>query len=321
MYNKVFITGGTGLLGREITTLLCKNKFEVVALKRHTSKIDHFPKAVHWVKGDLAEPNTYLPALQQADIVIHAAAKVSFNPSRSNSILQFNVSTTNQIATACLKQNIPLIYISSVAALGSLQDTHIDESSNFSIHENNTAYAKSKYLAEKEVWQAISNGLQAMILNPSIILGIPAKWHESTGNFWKQIQKGLRFAPTGITGFVDARDVASILFQLIQEPRFGQAFIVNAENRSYQEFFQQIASSMGKQTTISTFPKWIGEVLWRASSFVRLFGIKAPMSKALHKTMHNKFYYNNSKIEQATGFQFRPIEESIQWVTEHYTSD
>ena len=321
MNSRVFITGGTGLLGRQILHRFFEEGCSLTALKRETSNTDGLPNQIHWVQGDLNRPATYLSNLQQADLVIHSAAKVSFNPKRKNQTIQFNVRTTETIAEACLEAGIPLVHISSVSALGSLSDHSIDETSSFSLNATNTAYAKSKYLSEQKVWACINKGLRAVILNPSIIIGIPAKWHESSGSFWQQIDQGLSYAPTGVTGFVDARDVAEVALQLVRQQQYGQSFLVNAENLGYQNFFQMIADSLGKEKKVKVFPKWMSELLWPLATVVRKIGLKVSLTKALHQTIHQKFYYDNSKVKNALDVEFRPVEESIKWVSERYLQD
>ena len=308
---KLFLTGATGLLGKEVVRQFHATGVEITALKRANSNISDLPETIHWITGNLEDPLSYLNQIEEADVVVHMAAKVSFNPKRARSIIDFNVNTTKEIVNACLEHNKKMIYVSSVAALGDLKSQMVTEQSDFDLNGTNTAYAKSKYLAEIEVQRGIAEGLQAIIVNPSIIIGEPANWYESTGSFWQRIDKGVRHYPQGSTGFVDVKDVAKAIVQLYQKELFGEQFIVNGSNASYQSFFQLIHQSLNKSTQLKPMPKWVGGILWRLAKVVNPLGLTIPFSKALVKTMNSNVEYSSEKLQQAIGINFTPLAQSV----------
>lgn len=316
--HNIFITGATGLLGRSILFELA-SKYNITALKRSSSIVDGLPQNIHWVTGDLALFESIEQEIKAVDVVIHAAAKVNFNPKQAQEIMAFNVDATKNIVDACLEHNKRLIHISSVAALGGLADLQINEDSAFDIEGVNTDYAKSKYFSEIEVWRGIAEGLDAVIINPSIILGIPSKFPESSGIFWKQIDNGLPVYPTGTTGFVDARDVAKIIYLLVDSEVSGERFVVSAENWSYQDFFSEIADSLDKKPPQKPLKKWQSSLLWRASALARQLGTKANYTKALHHTTRAPIHYQSNKVIDSLGITFRPVKESIKWVSTAYS--
>lgn len=321
MGRRIFITGATGLLGREILQEFLQKGYQIIALKREKSDISNFHGNIEWITGDLEYFDTYAEVFSKVDLVIHAAGKVGFHPHRGRQIIHFNTNTTKDIVNACLEHRCELIFVSSVAALGQSKNGFTSEQDDFDLNALHNDYDYSKYFSEMEVWRGIAEGLKAIMINPSIILGIPARWHESSGTFWKQIRGGFSYYPQGSTGFVDARDVAFATRKLYENQSFGERFIINSENRSYEDFLKSIHQSFGRNSNMKAVPKWISSIAWRLSSIGRLVGLKPVYSKALHKTINSHQAFSNQKIKETIDIKFRKLEESVNWVSEQYLAD
>ncbi len=97
-----------------------------------------------------------------------------------------------------------------------------------------------------EVWRGIAEGLEAVIVNPSIIIGANAGF-EGSGAIFELVKNGLSFYTDGTTGFVDVQDVAAAMIKLMNRSEApangesGERFIVSAENYSYKDFFTAVA--------------------------------------------------------------------------------
>jgi len=315
--SSVFITGATGLVGKAILNELSQFSFQVTALHREKSILPDI-SAVSWVEGDLADSDTYLNHLLACDVVIHAAANVEFNPKFDQKTLEFNTSVTKDIVQACIDGGKRLIHISSVAALNNSKKELTTEESEFDLNLNHTGYAKSKYFSEMEVWRGIAEGLDAVILNPSIILGIPSEFPESSGIFWKQVDKGMPRIPAGGSGFVDARDVAKVVYKLIDSDISGERFVISGDNLTYKEFFGQIATALQQKPPTTILKTWESKLLYMGSSFVRLFGISPTYSKALHDNLFLTHKFDSSKAQKTFGMEFRSTTNSVDWVTKAY---
>jgi len=314
----ILITGGSGLLGRAILNELSHFSYTITATCRPTSIIDDTPATVNWVIIDILDSQQIEELVKQSDVVIHCAGFINFNPQKDRQTISFNEESTKHIVAACLQEKKRLIHISSVATLGSITDTNINELSDFSLSDINTGYAKSKYFAELQVWRGIAEGLNAVILNPSIIIGIPHNFKKSSGSFWDKIGKGLRYYPKGSSGFVDARDIAILVNHFIGNDIAGEQYIVNAENWSYKKFFTSIAESIHSTPPNKVLPFWLSNVLWRIARPLQFFGIAIPLSKAFHLTYNSDKVYDSRKVENELDFEFRPLKESIEWVSDAY---
>src|SRR3569623_536013 len=115
-----------------------------------------------------------------------------------------------------------------------------------------------------EVWRWIAEGLRAVIVNPSIIIG-PNAGTEGSGSLFKVIKDGLKFYTGGSMGFVDVQDVARCMIALMNSKISGERFIIYAENRSYKDITAELAgASIGKLPAVD-------KVSSRAAAIVRQF--------------------------------------------------
>ncbi|MBX2845037.1 MAG: NAD-dependent epimerase/dehydratase family protein [Saprospiraceae bacterium] len=321
---KIFLTGGTGLLGRSIISRITEeDNYEIIGLKRATSQLEGISEKVTWMEGDLLDQAFIEAQVQQADLVIHCAAVVDFRPSRRKEILKTNVTSTAQIVDACVEHNKRLIHISSVAALGYPEKgKEVTENTDFQPDALNTDYAYSKYYSEMEVWRGFAEGLNGVVLNPSIIIGKPAKWSDSTGSFWVSARKGLPFYTTGTTGFVDARDISDVVAGLLDSEITGERFIMNSENWSYRAFNNLVASSINAKPPKIKVTSLLGGLMWRTGWLIqKVFRYQIPYTKALHQVASTTAHFSSEKAQRQLGARFRPVEESIHWLSEQFLAD
>ena len=237
----VLVTGGTGFLGSYIIKELVEKNYPVRAIRRTTSKIPFYISAnifeqVQWVEGDILDPVSLDEAMEGADAVIHSAAIISFAKADKKKMYHVNVQGTANVVNAAIEKNISrLVHISSVAALGRNKlGGHVNEERKWQESSMNTHYAISKYKAEMKVWRGIAEGLNAVIINPSTVLGY-GDWDTSSCRIFKTIYNEFPWYSTGINGFVDIEDVARTTVLLMQSDIKEQRFIVNGDNWSFQQ--------------------------------------------------------------------------------------
>ena len=195
----VFVTGATGLVGSHLVQALVQQGKPVRALYRSAVPAYTGADKVEWVQGDILDVISLEEALNGVSQVYHCAAVVSFNPKRINELFQVNVEGTANVVNACINAGVQkLLYVSSVAALGRMrEDSAIDENMHWSPKTNNSEYGKSKYLAEMEVWRGIGEGLKAVIVNPTIILGA-GDWNAGSTQIFKTVYNEFPWYTGGI---------------------------------------------------------------------------------------------------------------------------
>ena len=204
-------------------------------------------------------------------------------------------------------------YISvQFAALGrTKKKQHLDEKARWERNAFNSNYAISKYLSEQEVWRGIAEGLNAAILNPSVILGA-GFWDKGTPRLFQQAWNGLRFYPPGSTGFVDVRDVARLAILLMESEQSAQRFIANSSNIDYRTFFTEIAQAFKKRPPALLANSFLRECGWRLDWLrQKLTGGKRFLTKETARHTGRSYLYDNKKSIDLLNFHYTPIEQTI----------
>ena len=331
----IFVTGGTGLVGSHVLLLLVKQKKEVKALKRKSSSkklckkiFDYYElgdlfNKIAWVEGDVNDISSLNDGISGCNFLIHCAGHVSFYKSEFENLKKINIEGTSNVVNAALKQGVKkLAYVSSIATLGSTDDTSlIDEECHFKEIKNQSNYAQTKYLAELEVWRASAEGLDMVIINPSVILG-PGDWSKGSSQIFEKIYNGLRFYTSGSTGYVDVMDVADAIVKLLFSKIKNDRFIVNGANLTYRDCFDRIAISLGKRKATIKVTPFLKEFAWRFEAVKSLITGKKPLltRETANSAMTNKSF-SSSKIEQKFGFKHRDIDETIEKYSKWFIAD
>ena len=333
----IFLTGGTGLVGAHILLKLTESGQKVKALKRKRSSLtviknifSHYKKtnllqSIEWIEGDLLDLFSLQEGINGCNTVIHCAAIVSFNPKDFKKMMKINVEGTANIVNICLENNIDkLAYISSIATLNDEKNQVRTEDSFWKESKSNSQYAKSKYLSEQEVWRGIEEGLNSIIVNPSVILG-PGDWQKGSSQMFEKVWKGLKFYSSGSTGYIDVVDVAKCVIKLLEKEIINERFILNAENKKYRDIFDSIGENLNKPKPYIKVSPLIKEIAWRIEWLMSLITNKSPLitKETANTAMKNKSF-SNEKIIKALDYKFIPIEESIkhysQWFLEEYAN-
>ena len=336
----IFITGCTGLVGshlvaelvnrqqstdnRQQTTvkLLCRKNSDLSLLNRVLSRygINGIPADVEFVYGDVLDYDIIESAMKDVDEVYHCAAVVSFDPSDKGSLMRVNVEGTRNMVNAALHCGVKkFCHVSSIAALGrALEGESIDEESPWTRSKNNSVYSNSKHEAEMEVWRGIAEGLNATIVNPSLILGA-GRWDSSSCELFNTVAKGFPFYTEGVNGFVDVKDVARAMIMLMENNKFGQRYCLNGALISYKELFTLMANNFNVKVPCIKVGKTLSEIAWRIFwIFGKIQGKKPLITKETARTATRKYSYSSSKIIRELNFQFTPIEESVKEICELY---
>jgi nucleoside-diphosphate-sugar epimerase len=323
LWSMDLVTGGTGIVGRELLSQLLSKGGEVRALRRESSdteSVEAFIKAqgvsterLSWVNGDTREYAEICDAIEDCNRVYHLAALVSFHPSDEPSLMEINRGGTANVVNAMLEHAIhDLVYVSSVAALGHTLNKSITEETSFEEGPLITAYSRSKYESELEVWRGQEEGLSVLILNPSVIIG-EGDFSRSSGELFSQSAKGIPVFPAGKTGFVSARDVAGACLALAESGIRGERFILSAENISYKDAMGAIAYSVGAKPPTKIVKWWmINLVVFMFAALEFFTGRKSMANKTSMRMAQLKTKYDGSKILRALeGWEYESVQGAI----------
>ncbi|MGK0388208.1 MAG: dihydroflavonol-4-reductase [Maribacter sp.] len=316
MSKKVFITGATGFLGSYLTRLLIEKGYEVSASKRVNSRMDllqDIHSKVKWIDGDILDVSFLDKAIEGMYLVFHCAAIVSFSPKDVEKMMAINVEGTVNIVNMCLHHQVKkLIHVSSIAAIGrSIHETSITEKTIWQKSELNTSYAKSKFLAEQEVWRGHSEGLNIGIVNPSIILGA-GYWDNGSCKLFSTVHKGLKFYPIGSTGFVDVRDVAQSMLAIARSEKAGERYIINGSNTPYQQLFNLMADELEVKRPYIKVNPLLRALSWRIEKLKgKITGNHPLITRDTALLSSLSYQYINTKSIEELGIEYTPLESTV----------
>src|ERR1017187_8953899 len=213
--NKILVTGASGLLGKELATQLLNNGCRVTAMYHATPVMLAHP-LLTIQQCDILDPSALEELMTGMTHVFHCAAVVSFEPADRSRLFKINVEGTENVVNACIQAKVQkLIHVSSVSSLGRIRNGEtVTEEMNWTEETGKSVYGKSKYLGEMEVWRGIGEGLEAAIVNPSIILG-GNDWESGSMALFKSAYDEFKYYTEGVSGFVDVADVARVMILLM----------------------------------------------------------------------------------------------------------
>lgn len=331
------VTGGTGLLGSHLLVELCKTEAPIRVLVRDKKSIlkarktfayyikdpDSYINRIEWVEGDIRDVLLLEQMLENVSRVYHCAGFVSFDPGNKKRVLEVNSKGTANIVNATLnKRNIRFCHVSSIASLGrDKKGGFTDESDSWKQSSKSSVYSISKFEAEREVWRGVEEGLDAVIVNPSVILG-PGNWKHGSSRLFQTVWNGLKYYSVGMNGFVDVRDVAGVMIQLMDSSISAERFVVSSENIAYRQLFDWMAEELGKEKPKYKIAPYFSGLIWRAEKIrSTITGKKPVVTRETATTANNEYRFSNEKIKSALDHQFIPVRESVRDTCRLFLSD
>ncbi len=312
---KALVTGGTGFLGANITNHLIKQGHEVRILMRRTSStkaIDDlkFEKAL----GDITDPASLVAAMQGVDWVFHTAASVSMWKGSWKQSHDINVGGTRNMVEAAMKTGVKrFIHTSTINVFGIPKEGEVGDESLEWNQPFDFAYNHSKREGEKEVQKAVRQGLQAVILNPGMILG-ERDVNLNGGSMLLDIRNGkMPVCPPGGNGVCDADAVAKAHIAAAERGVVGERYIVAGVNVTFKEIFETVAEIVGGKAPSLQAPAALANVIGQVFDFISIFTKKEP-DITFDKTFWSscKNYYSSKKAQAQLGFELVPIRVSIE---------
>jgi nucleoside-diphosphate-sugar epimerase len=188
---------------------------------------------------------------------------------------------------------------------------------NWSEETSNSEYGKSKYFSEIEVWRGIGEGLNAVIVNPVIILGA-GDWSKGSSGLFKSAYDEFPWYTEGTGGFVDVIDVVKAMILLMESNVSAERFILSGDNLSYREVFTQIATNFGKKPPHRRVTPLLASIVWRWEAVKALFTGNDPLlTKETARTAAARVQFDNQKLKLFfLGFRYTPIHISLQRICE-----
>lgn len=330
----ILVTGGTGLVGAHLLYKLVSENEKVRAIYRNERKIANTKSvfsyytedyntlfnAIEWIQADLLD----VPALSEAFIgvtkVYHCAAFVSFEPDKYRLLRKTNIEGTANIVNLGVSNCIEkLCYVSSIATLGNtLNNEFISEETNWNPEDDNSVYAITKYGAEMEVWRGTQEGLDAVMVNPGVILG-SGIWRYGTGSLFKKAQKGLKYYTSGTVGLVSVDDVISVMIKLMNSNIINQRFVLVAENWTYKDFLQALAKAVNARPPKKLISNSLLNIAWKLDWLKhKITGKRRQLTKHIAKSLTTETHYSSDKLKTALNYEFKSVDKAIAAIGNQY---
>lgn len=329
----IAVSGASGFLGSYVVCMLLEKGKMVRAFKRATTDLSEFglifnyyfekssesqrrelKSHLEWVIADVTDLPSLEEALTGIDEVYHCAAMVSFVQKDRDTMMECNVDGTANMVNMALQKGIQkFCHVSSIAALGRTRSGDlVTEDTRWNDSKNNSNYAISKYKAEMEVWRGAEEGLNVVVVNPGVILGV-GDWNKGSCKLFQLVWKGMPFYTEGVNGYVDVKDVARAMIGLMDRSVFHQRFVLVGQNVNMHWFLDTVAGLLDKKKPRIKVSRFLSHIAWIADGIKgKITGHKPSITRETARASMNRFYYSSSKIEQTIDFEFTPMERTIE---------
>ncbi|RYF91921.1 MAG: SDR family NAD(P)-dependent oxidoreductase [Chitinophagaceae bacterium] len=310
----ILVTGGSGLLGAALIEELLQQGKNVKAIYNKTLLPQFTSGNLQQVQCDILDVVKLEEVMEGVDELYHCAGLVSFHKKDVDRLYKINVEGTANVVDAAINAGVKkMLHVSSVAALGRIRVGEvINEKMQWTPETSNSRYGQSKHLGEMEVWRGIAEGLNAVIVNPTIILG-PGNWDDGSTAIFKSAYNEFPWYTTGTTGFVDVRDVVNAMIQLMNSNISAEKFVVSGHNETYQQVFNGIADAFNKKRPHKKVTPFLALVVSRLEAVKSIFTGKAPLvTKETAATAMATAIFDSSKLLQfLPGFAYTPLANTI----------
>tara|TARA_A100001011_G_C14318219_1_gene848999 strand:+ start:5856 stop:6827 length:972 start_codon:yes stop_codon:yes gene_type:complete len=318
------VTGATGFIGSHLLCLLVQKDVFPVAMFRHESNKNYVWKLfeskfsdakeryekITWRKADFRDFPSLNQAFEGVTHVYHCAGYISLAQRDVKKLLEINEQGSAYLVNLCLSHSIKkLVYVSSTAALGNEPTSSIiDENTPWEKNMDKTPYAYSKYGGEVEIWRGMQEGLNAVIVNPGIILGKGSPIEKVL----QRDKKGIRWYTPGTKAFVGIKDVVNVMEKLMNVSISGERFILVAENWTGKAVAKYLAKVSNKKSKIASIPKGLMYLIWGLEHLIQLFGIrKRFLTRATIIGQYEQKTVNGGKIKSYIDLDYAPIKDQF----------
>ncbi len=319
----ILITGGTGFIGSNLAAALVRRGYSVSVLHRtssDTSRINGLN--VRHCLGDVLDAQGLRAHVRGHDTVFHAAAMISFWKPRHAAMFDVNENGTRSVVDACLAEGVErLVHTSSIAAIGypAVQGATADEASPYNWQNRNNGYKESKRRAESEVMNGVRRGLNAVIVNPGVVIG-PGDTAFNGGAIIRTVAHGLAlFYPAGGMNVVYVNDVVEGMIAAALRGAPGERYILGGENLTHRQAFTITAQITGNRPPFLRLP------LFGVTFGARLFDLwgalthREPMLTSELVSGAGLFnWYSSDKAARDLGYTVTPFRDAVRQTYEWY---
>jgi dihydroflavonol-4-reductase len=322
----VLVTGSSGFIGSNLCRALLEQGQQVRAFHRPSSNLRLLAELdVQHVTGDLTQPDSLQAAVEGCEVVFHCAAWMSSGggdtgghdqPGKQYAV---TVEGTRALLNAARLAGVQrVVHTSSVAALGVPEDRlPVNETHTWNYRPEVYPYGYAKYLAELEVQKAVVQGLDVVIVSPTLVFGAGDIYRQGSSLITQVARRKLNVAVDGGLNVVHVQDVVEGHLAALAYGRCGERYILGGENLTYLQLINTIAEVTGVPAPSLVLPGWLLRGAAGPLSRIQAF-LDLPVPANLLSMAGRCFFYNIHKAAQELHWQPRfsarqAFEESYAW--------
>jgi dihydroflavonol-4-reductase len=317
----VAVTGASGHIGGNLVrALLARGRKVRVTVRKDTRALEGLD--VERANADVLEPDSLRQAFEGAEVVYHLAAAISIYGDSDPVLPRVNVDGTRNVVKAAMACGVNrLVHFSSIHALGwRPRDNPIDETRPLATEPEVLLYDRTKAQGELEVLAGVKQGLDAVTVNPTAVLG-PFDFKPShQGELL--IDLGRRKMPALVeAGFdwVDVRDVVAGAMAAEQKGRTGERYLLGGHWATITGLARLVGEATGVKPPRFVSPMWLARI---AAPFVSaasaLLGRRPLFTSTSLRILRCHRLVSHAKAERELGYSSRPLEETVQDAMDWY---
>lgn len=321
---KVLVTGASGFIGANLCSALSSRGFKVKALVRKTSKLNNLKNLnIEYFLGDITDKASLYKAVEDCKIVFHTAAIVAMWKGKEKEQYKTNISGTKNLAEVALDAGVnKFVHTSSVATFGWRNDQNlIDENYHFKINPELT-YNYTKFLAEQEIFKLVEKGLNAVILNPTIVIG-PGDYNFHGGALIKNLKnKKIPFYTDGGLNISYIEDIVEGHINAAFLGRTGEKYILGGNNLTIKDAFSKISEIVNVKPPKYKVPDWLILGLGKLFDlFSDISKVKPLISSNLTAYLGKYFWVSSEKAIRELNYKITPFEDAVKKTYEWYIKE
>jgi dihydroflavonol-4-reductase len=311
MSSIVMVTGASGHIGSHIVRQLVAQGRRVRAVymgqDETLSGLD-----VERVQADITDPGALSRAMNGVEIVYHLAAVISLDPWDEPLMRRVNVDGVRNVTRVCLTHGVKrLVHFISIHAFASRAGV-VDETAPL-VENGPPAYDRSKAAGTRIVREAMTRGLDTVVIHPTGVIGPLDQRPSLMGSV--MISLARRTLPAMVRGgfnWVDVRDVASTALSAETQGRSGEHYIVSGRWAEAVEIAQLVERYSGARAPRSVVPLWMAHAsLPLVSAACWLTRTRSPYNRASLHALSNHRQVSHEKAARELGHEPRPLEQTI----------
>jgi len=316
MAKLALVTGATGFVGANLTAALTEAGWQVRVLHRPSSQLAALDGLTYEsALGDVLDQASVQRAMEGCQVVFHAAGVADYWRSSRERMFQVNVEGTRHVMAAALAAGIPrVVHTSSAAALGiPPAGRPATESQTWNVPPDRFPYGYSKHLAELVVQDYVAQGLSAVIVNPTVILGPRDVNLGSVSLLVGVYKRQLPFVLPGGVNAIGVADVAAGHLLAAARGQSGDRYLLGGQNLSVPDFARLIGDVIGVPAPTLVLPRASVTPLAALVGLAnRVSPWPLPVTADLIRLGAEPFYFDPSKAIRELGLPQTPLRQVIQ---------